>query len=416
MKSGLKILIIGTADTKSDELLFMKQCIEREGASGVIMDVGVLGTPVFDPEISNAKVAAAAGMTLKQIAALGDENAAMTKMAEGAVKLTLDLYAKGQVHGVLALGGTMGTDLALDVTAALPLGMPKFIVTTVAYSHLIPPDRLAADVMMILWAGGLYGLNSICRATLSQAAGAVLGACSTVSLSKAARPRVAIGGLGKSCLSYMVELTPQLEKRGYEPVVFHCTGMGGRAMESLIEQGTFVAVFDLALCELSNILRGSVVNAGASRLETAGRLGVPQIIAPGASDMVDVQTWAPLPERYKGRPYHAHNRLIASVTTTSEERRELAGFVAKKVNAAKGPTAFLLPLQGIHAWDAPGQPLHDPQGHQVFIDEYKQLIEPPVDLRVLDMHINDRAFTDEALRIFDNWVEAGLIPPGATEQ
>jgi uncharacterized protein (UPF0261 family) len=416
MKAGLKILIIGTADTKSDELLFMKQCIEREGASGVVMDVGVLGTPVFDPEISNAKVAAAAGMTLKDIAALGDENAAMTKMAEGAVKLTLDLYAKGQVHGVLALGGTMGTDLALDVTAALPLGMPKFIVTTVAYSHLIPPDRLAADVMMILWAGGLYGLNSICRATLSQAAGAVLGACSTVTLSKAARPRVAIGGLGKSCLSYMVELTPQLEKRGYEPVVFHCTGMGGRAMESLIEQGTFVAVFDLALCELSNILRGSVVNAGASRLETAGRLGVPQIIAPGASDMVDVQTWAPLPERYKGRPYHAHNRLIASVTTTSEERRELARFVASKVNAAKGPTAFLLPLQGIHAWDAPGQPLHDPQGHQVFIDEYKQLIETPVDLRVLDMHINDRAFTDVALSIFDNWVEAGLIPPGATEQ
>jgi uncharacterized protein (UPF0261 family) len=416
MKAGLKILIIGTADTKSDELLFMKQCIEREGAAGVVMDVGVLGTPVFDPEISNAKVAAAAGMTLKDIAALGDENAAMTKMAEGAVKLTLDLYAKGQVHGVLALGGTMGTDLALDVTAALPLGMPKFIVTTVAYSHLIPPDRLAADVMMILWAGGLYGLNSICRATLSQAAGAVLGACSTVTLSKAARPRVAIGGLGKSCLSYMVELTPQLEKRGYEPVVFHCTGMGGRAMESLIEQGTFVAVFDLALCELSNILRGSVVNAGASRLETAGRLGVPQIIAPGASDMVDVQTWAPLPERYKGRPYHAHNRLIASVTTTSEERRELARFVASKVNAAKGPTAFLLPLQGIHAWDAPGQPLHDPQGHQVFIDEYKQLIETPVDLRVLDMHINDRAFTDVALSIFDNWVEAGLIPPGATEQ
>ena len=208
MKSGLRILIIGTADTKSDELLFMKQCVEREGAFGIIMDVGVLGTPVFDPEISNAKVAAAAGMSLKEVAALGDENAAMTKMAEGAVKLTLDLYAKDQVHGVLALGGTMGTDLALDVTAALPLGMPKFIVTTVAYSHLIPPDRLAPDVMMILWAGGLYGLNSICKATLSQAAGAVLGACSTVTLSKPERPRVAIGGLGKSCLSYMVELTP----------------------------------------------------------------------------------------------------------------------------------------------------------------------------------------------------------------
>jgi uncharacterized protein (UPF0261 family) len=225
---------------------------------------------------------------------------------------------------------------------------------------------------------------------------------------------VAIGGLGKSCLSYMVELTPQLEKRGYEPVVFHCTGMGGRAMESLIEQGTFVAVFDLALCELSNILRGSVVNAGASRLETAGRLGVPQIVAPGASDMIDVQTWAPLPAAYKGRPYHAHNRLIASVATTVEERRELARFVAKKVNSAKGPTAFLLPLRGIHAWDAPGQPLHDPDGHQVFVDEYQRLIEAPVDLRVLDMHINDRAFTDEAVGIFDDWVDAGMIPPGVT--
>ncbi len=416
MKSGSKILIIGTADTKSDELLFMKQCVEREGAAGIIMDVGVLGTPVFDPEISNAKVAAAVGMSLKEVAALGDENAAMTKMAEGAVKLTLDLYAKEQVHGVLALGGTMGTDLALDVTAALPLGMPKFIVTTVAYSHLIPPDRLAPDVMMILWAGGLYGLNSICKATLSQAAGAVLGACSTVTLSKPERPRVAIGGLGKSCLSYMVELTPELEKRGYEPVVFHCTGMGGRAMEALIEQGTFVAVFDLALCELSNILQRSVVNAGASRLETAGRLGVPQIVAPGASDMVDVQTWAPLPDAYQGRPYHAHNRLIASVTTTLDERRELARFVAKKVNSAKGPTAFLLPLKGIHAWDAPGQPLHDPEGHQIFIDEYKKLIESPVDLRVLDMHINDRAFADEALGIFDAWVHDGLIPPGVVTQ
>jgi uncharacterized protein (UPF0261 family) len=412
MKAGLKILIIGTADTKADELQFMKQCIEREGASAAIMDVGVLGTPTFDPEINNTSVAAAAGTTLKDLAALGDENAAMSRMAEGAVGLTLDLYAKGQVHGVLALGGTMGTDLALDVTAALPLGMPKFIVTTVAYSHLIPPDRLAPDVMMILWAGGLYGLNSICKATLSQAAGAVLGACSTVVLPKSGRPRVAIGGLGKSCLSYMVELTPQLEKRGYEPVVFHCTGMGGRAMESLIEQGTFVAVFDLALCELSNFLRGSVVNAGASRLETAARLGVPQIVAPGASDMLDVQTWAPLPEAYRGRPYHAHNRLIASVTTTTEERRELARFVASKVNAAKGSTAFLLPLKGIHAWDSPGEALHDPEGHQVFIEEYKRLIAPPVDLRVLDMHINDPSFVEEALGIFDNWVEAGLIPRG----
>src|SRR5690606_6158751 len=151
--------------------------------------------------------------------------------------IAIDRYRRGQVHGVLALGGTMGTDLALDVTAALPLGMPKFIVSTVAYSHLIPPERLAPDLMMILWAGGLYGLNSICRSILSQAAGAVLGACRTVVPVQTQRPRVAVSSLGKSCLSYMVRLTPALEARGYEPVVFHCTGMGRRAPEAATEQG-----------------------------------------------------------------------------------------------------------------------------------------------------------------------------------
>lgn len=414
MKAGLNILIIGTADTKAEELLFMKRCIEAEGARAQIMDVGVLGTPTFAPEYGNRDVAAAAGTTIEAIAALGDENAAMTRIAEGAVKLALDLYAAGQVHGVLALGGTMGTDLALDVTAALPLGMPKLIVSTVAYSHLIPPERLAPDLMMILWAGGLYGLNSICRSILSQAAGAVLGACNTVIVPRADRPRVAIGSLGKSCLSYMTDLQPALEKRGYEAVVFHCTGMGGRAMESLIAQGHFVAVFDLALGEVANCMHDSVVNAGPDRLEAAGRRGVPQIVAPGASDMIDVQTWAPLPAAYQGRPYHAHNRLLASVTSMREERVELGRFIAGKLNQAVGPTAFLLPRRGIHAWDLPGQPLHEPDSHAAYCEAFRQSIKPPVELHDLDLHINDAAFVDQALAVFDRWVEEGHIVRGVS--
>jgi uncharacterized protein (UPF0261 family) len=414
MKTGLNILIIGTADTKADELLFMQRCIEAEGARAQIMDVGVLGTPSFAPAYSNRAVAAAAGTTIEAIAALGDENAAMTKIAEGAVKLALDLYAAGQVHGVLALGGTMGTDLALDVTAALPLGVPKFIVTTVAYSHLIPPERLAPDLMMILWAGGLYGLNSICQSILSQAAGAVLGACSTVVAPRDKRPRVAIGSLGKSCLSYMVALTPALQARGYEPVVFHCTGMGGRAMEALIARGHFVAVFDLALGEVANYMHGSVVNAGSDRLTAAGRRGVPQIVAPGASDLVDIQTWAPLPAAYEGRPYHAHNRLLASVTTTRDERVELGRFIAGKLNQARGPTAFLLPRRGIHAWDLPGQPFHDPDSHAAYCEAFRQSIKPPVELHDLNLHINDTAFVDQALAVFDRWVEDARIVRGVS--
>lgn len=412
MKPGLQILVVGTADTKADELLFMKSCIESAGAKATIMDVGVLGTPSYPVGISNREVAEAAGMTLAQIAALGDENLAMRKMAEGAVRLTIERYRQGRIHGILALGGTMGTDLALDVTAALPLGMPKFIVSTVAYSHLLPPERLAPDLMMISWAGGLYGLNSICRSILSQAAGAVLGACNSVVPVRTPRPRVAISSLGKSCLSYMVRLTPALEQRGYEPVVFHCTGMGGRAMEALIEQGEFAAVFDFAQAEVSNHLHGSVVTAGASRLEAAGRRGIPQLVAPGASDMIDVQSWKPLVPEYADRSYHAHNRLIGSVNTTPDERRAIAREIAAKLARATGPVAFFLPVRGIHAWDREGQPMHDPRVHAEYVDEFRRHLRAPVELHDLDLHINDDAFVDAALAVFDRWVAEGRIPAG----
>ena len=412
MKPALEILILGTVDTKADELLFMKRCMEAEGAHVAVMDVGVLGAAAFAPEISNREVAAAAGTTLEAIAACGDENLAMTMMAEGARKLTLQRYRQGQLHGILALGGTMGTDLALDVTAALPLGIPKMIVSTVAFSHLIPAERLAPDLMMILWAGGLYGLNSICRSILSQAAGAVLGACKTVVPLQTQRPRVAVSSLGKSCLSYMVRLTPALEARGYEPVVFHCTGMGGRAMEALIERGEFVAVFDFALAEVANHLHGSVVSAGGSRLQAAGRCAVPQLVAPGASDMVDVQSWLALPARYADRPYHAHNRLLGSIITTAEERCAIAREIAAKLSSARGPTAFLLPQRGIHAWDRVGQPMHDPASHAAYVDEFRRSIRAPVELHDLDLHIEDDGFVDCALGIFDRWVGDGLIPRG----
>ena len=153
------ILLIGTCDTKADEILFIRSSIEGQGATVAIMDVGVLGKPRFQPEFPNDSVAAAAGTTIAEIIALGDENLAMTKVAEGAVALTRRLYAEGRVQGMIALGGSMGTDLALDVAACLPLGTPKFIVSTIAFSHLLPPERIPADVMMILWSGGLYGLD-----------------------------------------------------------------------------------------------------------------------------------------------------------------------------------------------------------------------------------------------------------------
>ncbi|RVA06636.1 Tm-1-like ATP-binding domain-containing protein, partial [Mesorhizobium sp. M7A.F.Ca.US.001.02.1.1] len=345
-----RILVIGTGDTKAEELLFMKQCIEQSGGSAVMMDVSVLGDPPYSPDHDKHAVARAVDVTIAEIVSSGDENTAMTLMAGGAVQLVRKLHQNGEIDAFIAIGGSMGTDLALDVALCLPLGVPKFVVSTIAYSHLIPPERVAPDLMMILWAGGLYGLNSICRLVLSQACGAVVGAAKIVLASRvsarATGPTIGMTSLGSSCLRYMKTLKPALEQRGYDVAVFHTTGMGGRAFESIAGQDHFCAVFDFSLQEITNHLAGSVVSSGTDRLENAGARGVPQIAAPGAVDMVDLPTWQDLPAKFSTRPFHAHNRLIASITVDADDRRQVARTIAAKLGAARGRSAFILPSQG----------------------------------------------------------------------
>lgn len=408
-----RILVVGTADTKADELRYLSERVAAAGGVAATMDVGVLGTAPFPPDVRNAEVAAAAGTTLAALAALGDENAAMARMADGAAAIVRREHAAGRLDGVLALGGTMGTDLALDVCAALPLGVPKVVVSTVSFSHLIPPERIAPDLTMIGWPGGLYGLNATCRAALSQAAGAVVGACLAVEPPRGDRPSVAISSLGTSCLSYVRTLKPALEARGYEVAVFHCTGMGGRAMEALAAEGRFAAVLDLCLQELGNALAGSVVTAGDARLTAAGRRGVPQIVAPGAIDMIDLPSWRPLPEAYAQRPYHAHNRLIGSVTATPDERRRVARAIGERLGAATGPTAFVLPLRGVQQWDREGEPLRDAAGIAAFVEAARDAVHAPVERVEVDAHVNDAAFCEAVLGVFDRWVAEGLVARGA---
>ena len=409
-----RILLIGTGDTKGDELLFMSNCIREAGGEPIMMDVSVLGDPPYKPRHDKHAVARAAQTTIDQIAASGDENSAMSLMALGATRLTRRLSDAGEIDGMIAIGGTMGTDLALDVALALPIGLPKFVVSTIAFSHLMPPERIAADLMMILWAGGLYGLNSTCMAVLSQACGAVVGAAKNTIKPKKDRPVVGMTSLGKSCLSYMVELKPELEKRGYEVVVFHTTGMGGRAMELMAAQGGFAAILDLSLQEIANQLTGSVVNSGADRLENAGKAGIPQIVAPGAIDMVDFPTWQPIPKDLVDRPFHAHNRLLASATSRPDDRRKIAQAIARKLSTAQAPVAFVLPTGGIQQWDREGEALHDPEGLLAFVDAMRSAIKKPVELHEIRGHINSPAFVETVLGIFDRWVEAGIVPAGKT--
>ncbi|OJX79178.1 Tm-1-like ATP-binding domain-containing protein [Mesorhizobium sp. 65-26] len=406
------ILVIGTGDTKSDELQFMAAIIRDAGGVPVMMDVSILGDPPYQPEYSRHDVAAAAGTTIEAIATSGDENSAMALMSRGAAELARSLNEAGQVDGMIVLGGSMGTDLALDVAAALPLGLPKFVVSTIAYSHLLPPERIAPDLMMILWAGGLYGLNPICKAVLSQACGAVVGAARSGIRPDNSRPLIGMTSLGSSCLKYMKYLKPELERRGYDVAVFHATGMGGRAFEAIAAQNGFAAVFDFCIQEVSNHHHGTVVTSGPDRLENAGRVGIPQIVAPGAVDMVDLPAWQTLPEAFAERPYHAHNRLIGSITSSPERRREVARLVGEKLGNAGARVAMLLPLQGVQEWDKPEEPLHDPEGLDALMDEMRRTLPAPVTVEEVDAHINSEAFSARALAIFDAWVSQGVIPGG----
>lgn len=403
------ILIVGTYDTKDDELMYMASRIRSEGGAVMTMDVSVLGDPSRPTDISKHAVAQAAGSSIQQAIDSGDENQAMQIMARGAASLAASLHAEGKFDGVVILGGTMGTDLALDVCQALPMGVPKYVVSTVSFSPLIEPQRLSADIQMILWAGGLYGLNSVCKASLSQAAGAVLGAARAVEPPAHDKPVVGMTSLGSSCLSYMKLLKPALEERGFEVAIFHATGMGGMAFESIAGKGGFACVMDFALPELGNLLAGSVINAGEDRMLNAGRAGIPQIVAPGCLDLIDFAGWQEIPERYADRPFHAHNRLIKSSALNEEERRETAREAARRMKEAHGPAHFIMPLQGIEEWDKEGDVAHDPEGLGAFTDEVRKVMTDPITLHEIEAHINDVAFAAKALEIFDTWVSDGTV-------
>lgn len=373
------------------------------------MDVSVLGEPEQRANYSKHDVASEASSSIETAIACDDENKAMQIMAMGSARLASRLYLENKFDGVILLGGTMGTDLALDVCQALPLGVPKYIVSTVSFSPLIPAHRLSPDIQMILWAGGLYGLNSVCKASLSQAAGAVLGAANAVEKPASDKPVVGMTSLGSSCLSYMKLLKPELESRGYETAIFHATGMGGMAFEKIAGQGGFVCVMDFALPELANLLGGSVIHAGSDRMLNAGKAAIPQLVAPGCLDLIDFAGWQDIPEQYMDRPFHAHNRLIKSSGLTPAERRKTAREIAGRLSQSSSPTHVILPTEGIEEWDKPGAPAHDPNGLAAFNDEMRNAIKAPIQLTEVNAHINDQAFADTALAIFDGWVADGTV-------
>jgi len=400
------IIIIGTLDTRGEEIQYLKQRIEERGHKGHVIDVGVLGQVPFEPFITRHEVAEAAETSIKEIIAQNHEGRAMSTMARGMSKLLKAMIDRNEADGVIAAGGSMSTSLALEAMTSLPIGFPKFILSTIAFSSFVNTSLVCPDLCMMLWPGGLYGLNSISRRVLDSAAGAISGMVETLGEQDTERKKVVgITSLGISQLTYIKALKPALEERGYEVAVFHTTGMGGRAFEQAINDGLIDVALDLSLVELVDYVNGGATSSGEFRLKAASRKGIPQIIGAGGIGHFFWFSGKPLPPQFQGRKQHRHNQLMTIVVAETDDKRKVAELAAERLNLAEGPTAVIIPLKGWIEGDRhPKSPFHDSKGGEEFSRAFKAKIKPGIKVIELDAHVNDPAFCESVIKLFDEMV------------
>jgi uncharacterized protein (UPF0261 family) len=392
VEAGRTVLLVGTLDTKGEEYAYLRDRLRLAGAGVLVADVGTLEPPRgCEPDVPRDEVAAAAGVDLESLAAAGDRGAAVTAMAEAAAVLARRLHEEGRIHGVLAAGGSGNTAIATRAMQALPVGVPKLMVSTMAAGDTREYVG-AADVCMMASVTDVAGINSISAQILANAAAAMAGMVQAPPVEvRDERPLVAatMFGVTTPCVTHA---RGALEARGYEVLTFHCTGTGGRAMESLVESGFVRGVLDATTTELCDELVGGVLSAGPDRLEAAGRKGVPQVVSLGALDMVNFGARDTVPPQFEDRNLYVHNPTITLMRTTREECAELGRQIAAKLSAATGPVALFVPLRGVSLIDAEGQPFHDPEADAALFDALRAGVGEGVELVELDCNINDEAF------------------------
>lgn len=395
------ILIIGTLDTKGREYAYVRDLLRNRGHETLMMDVGVMGKPVFGPDITAATVAEAGGGTLKGLQEKGDRGEALTVMARGARALTTQLHGEGKIDGVISLGGSGGTSIATAAMQALPVGFPKVMVSTMA-SGDVGPYVGVKDITMMYSVVDVAGLNRISRRIFANAVGAICGIVEQEMPAAEDKPLIAatMFGVTTPCVTRVRE---KLEEAGYEVLVFHATGSGGRAMEALIEGGFITGVADITTTEWCDELVGGVLSAGPHRLEAAAKVDAPQVVSLGALDMVNFGPLDTVPEKFKNRNLYVHNPTVTLMRTTPEECAQLGKIIASKLNQATGPTALFVPLKGVSMIDAEGQPFYDPEADAALFQALREHIDrEKVELIELDMHINDPQFADAmAARLLD---------------
>lgn len=385
------VCIVGTMDTKGIEFSFIKAQIESSGVSTCVINTGILGEPQLTSDISADEVAQAADSSLQALRDEGDRGNSVTIMAHGAAALIAEKHAAGEIDGIISLGGSAGTTIGTTAMQAVPVGVPKIMVSTLASGDTSPYVQ-SKDICMMYSVVDIAGINRLSRQILANAAGAIVGMVSAeVPETTADKPLIAatMFGVTTPCVTKAREI---LEAAGYEVLVFHATGTGGQAMEDLVKGGFLVGVLDVTTTELADELVGGILSAGPDRLEAAGQSGLPQVVAPGALDMVNFGPPDTVPENFSDRLFYQHNPTVTLMRTTAEETAELGRIMARKLSEAQGPTTVIIPIQGVSAIDQTDQPFDSPEARTAWSENLKAHIGDNVTVIEMDAHINDDEF------------------------
>jgi uncharacterized protein (UPF0261 family) len=385
------VVAIGTLDTKGAEYAFLRERMREHGVDVTLVDVGVLGEPTTEPDVTRDEVARAAGAEIHDLVAAGDRGAAVETMSRGAAEIVQRLHREGRLDGVVGMGGTGGTSLVTHAMQQLPVGVPKLVVSTVASGDTRPYVG-ATDITMMYSVVDVAGVNQISARIIGNAAGAIAG-MAKAEIPELGETRPLIGasmfGVTTPCVTTARE---RLEELGYEVLVFHQTGTGGQSMEELVRAGFIKGVLDVTTTELCDELVGGVLAAHPKRLEVAGSLGVPQIVSLGALDMVNFGPMDTVPERFRSRNLYVHNPSVTLMRTTPEECAELGRRLARKLSSATGPTALFVPLGGVSMIATEGQPFHDAAADEALFSAVRENLGPNVELHEVDTDVNDPKF------------------------
>jgi len=385
------VVLLGTLDTKGDEYAYLRSLLSGHGVETILIDAGVLGEPRAVADVTREEVAQAAGTDVRALVDAGDRGAAVETMARGAARIVIELHGAGRLDGILALGGSGGTAVATEAMRALPVGVPKLMVSTMASGDTRPYVG-ATDVTMTYSVVDISGINAVSARILANAAAAMAGMAT-------ADPPTVEGGKPLVGATMFGVTTPcvtaargRLEELGYEVLVFHATGTGGQSMEALMRSGFITASLDATTTELADDLVGGVLSAGPDRLEAAGELGIPQVVSLGALDMVNFGPVETVPVEFRDRLLYKHNPTVTLMRTTAEESAELGRRIGRKLSSATGPVTLFIPLRGVSLIDVEGQVFFDPEADRALFDALRDTLDPGVDVRELDTDVNDPAF------------------------